>query len=304
MPISILLAKRPKKRGADSVETRASYVLIGAFSVLSILAGLAFLIWLAKVQLDKTYSYYDILFDTVAGLALASPVQFNGVDVGKVTAIDLDRDDPGRVRVRIELISATPVRQGTEATLQAQGVTGVSVVSLAGGEPDAARLPILPPNVVPMIPSKPSAVQDLLEGAPDLLAEAIALLKDIKEFTTEENRAAIASILNHVDEASANLNTAITDFSVMTEDVSTAVDQIKDFTTRLDGFGDSADTVMATAVQTMQDIDTLANETTPQVSSLAAEVSRLIGQLSDLTARIERDPAQFLLGSQTPEYTR
>ena len=300
------------------METRASYVLIGAFTVLSILAGLGFFIWLAKVQLDRTYSHYDILFDTVAGLALASPVQFNGVDVGKVTAIDLDRDDPGRVRVRIELISATPVRQGTEATLQSQGVTGVSVVSLAGGEPDAERLPIVLPNDVPMIPSKPSAVQDLLEGAPDLLAEAIALLKDIKEFTTEENRAAIANILNNVDSATANLDTAITDFSAMSDDVGTAVDQIKDFTTRLDALSDTADDAIATAVRTMDNadgaistavrtmnnIDGLTTDVTPLVSTLANEISRLIGDLSSLTAQIERDPARFLLGSQTPEYTR
>jgi phospholipid/cholesterol/gamma-HCH transport system substrate-binding protein len=286
------------------METRASYVLIGAFTVLGILAGLAFFIWLAKVQLDKTYSHYDILFDTVAGLALASPVQFNGVDVGKVTAIDLDRDDPGRVRVRIEVVSATPVRQGTEATLQAQGVTGVSVVSLAGGAPDADRLPIVSPNDVPMIPSKPSAVQDLLQGAPDLLAEAIALLKDIQAFTTPENRIAIASILQNVDAATANLNTAIGDFSEVSVDIGAAVDQITTFTTRLDSFGDQADQVMTTAVRTMDGIDGLSGEVTPRIATLASEVSRLIGDLTDLTSRIERDPAQFLLGSQTPEYTR
>jgi phospholipid/cholesterol/gamma-HCH transport system substrate-binding protein len=286
------------------METRASYVLIGAFSVLGILAGLAFFIWLAKVQLDKTYSHYDILFDTVAGLALASPVQFNGVDVGKVTAIDLDRDDPGRVRVRIEVVSATPVRQGTEATLQAQGVTGVSVVSLAGGAPDADRLPIVSPNDVPMIPSKPSAVQDLLQGAPDLLAEAIALLKDIQAFTTPENRIAIASILQNVDAATANLNTAIGDFSAVSVDIGAAVDQITTFTTRLDSFGDQADQVMTTAIRTMDGIDGLSGEVTPRIATLASEVSRLIGDLTDLTSRIERDPAQFLLGSQTPEYTR
>lgn len=286
------------------METRASYVLIGAFTVLSILAGLAFLIWLAKVQLDRNYAYYDVLFDTVAGLALASPVQFNGVDVGKVTAIDLDRDDPGRVRVRIELISATPVRQGTEATLESQGVTGVSIVSLAGGQPDAERLRIVEPNDVPMIPSKPSAVQDLLQGAPDLLAEAIALLKDIKEFTTEDNRTAISNILNNVDSATANLNTAINDFSAMSGDVGTAVDQIKDFTTRLETLSDNADGAIATAVRTMDNFDGLTNELTPLVSTLANEISRLIGDLSNLTAQIERDPTRFLLGSQTPEYTR
>ena len=112
------------------METRANYVLIGLATVIAILAGLGFFLWLAKVQIDRTYAQYDILFDTAAGLGKAAPVRFNGVDVGQVLSIDLDRSRPELVRVRIEVAAGTPVRQGTEATLQSQGVTGVSFVSL------------------------------------------------------------------------------------------------------------------------------------------------------------------------------
>jgi phospholipid/cholesterol/gamma-HCH transport system substrate-binding protein len=119
------------------METRARYILVGIFTLLSLVAALGFILWLAKVQIDRTYAQYDIVFDTVAGLGQASAVQYNGVDVGKVLNIALDRFDPSLVRVRIEIYASTPIRQDTMATLASMGVTGVSFVALAGGIADA-----------------------------------------------------------------------------------------------------------------------------------------------------------------------
>lgn len=117
------------------METKARFVLIGALTVFGLLATLGFILWLAKVQIDRTYTQYDILFDTVAGLSQSSAVRYNGVDVGKVLAIALDRADPALVRVRVEIFASTPVRADTMATLAGQGVTGVSFVALEGGVP-------------------------------------------------------------------------------------------------------------------------------------------------------------------------
>ena len=69
-------------------------MLVGLFTVLCLLAGLGFTLWLAKVQINRTFTQYDMVFDTVAGLSQASAVQYNGVDVGKVLTIELDRADP------------------------------------------------------------------------------------------------------------------------------------------------------------------------------------------------------------------
>jgi phospholipid/cholesterol/gamma-HCH transport system substrate-binding protein len=44
-------------------------------------------------------------------------VRYNGVDVGQVLSIGLDPDDPGEVRVRIEVGAETPVKTDTTASL-------------------------------------------------------------------------------------------------------------------------------------------------------------------------------------------
>jgi phospholipid/cholesterol/gamma-HCH transport system substrate-binding protein len=286
------------------METRANYVLIGLASLIAILAGLGFFLWLAKVQIDRTYARYDILFDTAAGLGKAAPVRFNGVDVGQVLAIDLDRSRPELVRVSIEVAAGTPVRQGTEATLQSQGVTGVSFVSLEGGKQDAPRLEIDADAGVAIIPSKPSVVQDLIDNAPELLTEATSVLRDLRTFTTDDNRQAVASILRNMDSASARLDTAITDVTRISKDVAEAVQQIAEFSHRLDSVADNANSVLATANSTLEGFQAFSAQGLPRITSTASEAERLIASLRRLSAQIERDPARFFLGNRTPEYTR
>ncbi|MDT8855435.1 MlaD family protein [Paracoccaceae bacterium Fryx2] len=286
------------------METRANYVLIGAFTVFAMLAGLGFFLWLAKVQVDRTYTQYDILFDSVAGLAVAAPVRLNGVDVGEVRGIALDSSNSGRVRVRIEVAAATPVRQGTQATLASQGVTGVAFIGLEGGAADAPRYDIDPETGVALIPSKTTVVQGLIEDAPDLLREAISLLRDLGQFTGPENREKVANILTNVEVATGRLDEALTDLATTSDSFVTGVDQISSFATRLDGVAAKADTALVTANRTLQGLDSFTREGLPRITALSTEAGRLVAALASLTARIERDPARFLLGNRAPEYTR
>ena len=322
------------------METRARFILIGLFTLLGVIATLGFLLWLAKVQVDRSYAQYDILFPSVDGLGQASPVRYNGVDVGQVLSIGLDEQDASMVRVRIEIFSTTPVRADTKAQVASQGVTGVSYVSLAGGSPDAPRLEILPPDEVPIIPSERSAVQALTADAPDLLAEALALLKDVSTFTGPENREAVRRILGNADESMANI-------AKITKDAAEASGQITAFTARLDGLADEFEEVAQAAETSLTNVDAVLAEARgtftranaviddrvppmmdqiaaavrgieqsvssfrgfatnglPQFTTLANDARGLVSNLNSLTAQISRDPARFFLGNQTPDYRR
>lgn len=290
------------------METKANYVLIGVFTLLAIVAGFGFFLWMAKVQIDRTYTQYDVVFDEVSGLGQSSAVTFNGVNVGKVLTIALDSVDPTKVRVRIEVAASTPVRQGTQAMLSSQGVTGVAYVGLEGGGVAAPRLEVDPATGVAEIPSKASVVQGLLAGAPDLLDKAISVLDDMGRFSTQENADHIARILANLDQASGRLNAMMDDLSKASASFSTTADKISDFATRLNGVADTADATLSDARKSLADLDRFAARDLPlitkQVTGLSQQASRLIADLSSLTARIQRDPARFFLGNRTPEYTR
>ena len=113
------------------METRANYLLVGLFVILFALGFLGFVIWLAKVQIDTTFAYYDIVYrGSVTGLKEGSPVRFSGVRVGQAVTVRLDPADPSQVRITIEVDRLTPVRSDTEASLEFEGLTeGVSPIT-------------------------------------------------------------------------------------------------------------------------------------------------------------------------------
>ena len=158
------------------METRANFVVIGALTLLTILAGLGFFVWLAQFQVNRQFDHYDVLFDNVSGLSPASDVLFNGLTVGKVTSIELSDKHPGKVSVRIEVAARTPITDDTTAQLAAQGVTGVSYVSLTSGREDAPLLKRAD-GEVPEIIAKRSLIEALSQDAPELVAQSIQLVR-------------------------------------------------------------------------------------------------------------------------------
>ncbi len=69
------------------MEIKARYVLIGLFTLASIVAGFAFVYWLQTTGgLGKRTSYEVRFHNTVSGLLTGSAVLFNGIRVGEVTA--------------------------------------------------------------------------------------------------------------------------------------------------------------------------------------------------------------------------
>ncbi len=301
------------------METRARYILVGAFTLLSLVAALGFILWLAKVQIDRTFAQYDILFDNVSGLGQGSPVYYNGIDVGDVLNIAMDLENPTLVRVRIEIYASTPVRMDTMATLASQGVTGVSYVALEGGSPQSERLEVIPPNIVAVIPSKPSVVQGLITDAPDLLAEAIALMRDIRGFTTEENTKAIASILKNVESATARIDTMATRTETVMISAEATLARLDAVLIEAKTTFESGNSVIEQDLpalvadlrsaardigQTAAGLEEFARTGLPAFGALASEARGVVAGIGALAERIGNDPGRFLLGTQTPAYRR
>jgi phospholipid/cholesterol/gamma-HCH transport system substrate-binding protein len=291
------------------METRARFVLIGLFTILGFLGALGFVLWLAKVQLDRTYAQYDILFNTVAGLSRTGSVRYNGIEVGKVLALAQDRDDPALVRVRIEIYASTPVRADTIATLASQGVTGVSYIALEGGSAGAERVLPVPPADVPVIRSEMSVVQDLMISGPDLLADVAALIADVRAFTTPQNRDAVASILANLELASGRIdaiaNRIETAIAAAEKGIASADGLIAGDIPALVADARAALTATSGAMEAVRgaaqgDLSKIAGE----ASAAIREASAAIATFDALGRQISSDPGRFLLGNETPNYRR
>ena len=253
------------------METKANYVLIGLFTLAGLFGALGLLLWFAKVEVDRQYSYFDILFEDVSGLGSASDVRYNGLPVGQVVDLGLDDDDSSQVRVRIEISADTPVNTETVAKLQSQGVTGVSFVGLSGGSETSTPL-----ASGALIPSERTALQSVFEGAPVLLDRAVTLLENVNEVFDAQNRDAVAATIENLASASARMDTVLSDFESLSVDLGAAAREIATFTDRLDTLSDTAETTLTTATGTLETatatIATIDDFTTTNLVPLAEDL--------------------------------
>ncbi|WP_298936323.1 MlaD family protein [uncultured Ruegeria sp.] len=236
------------------METRANYILIGAFTLAGILGAFGFFLWLAKFEVTRQYAYYDVLFDNVSGLSAAGGVNYNGLPVGQVISLNLDNDDPSKVRVRIEVDADIPITSETIAQLQSLGVTGVGYVELTGGSATAERL-----AQDSVIKSKRSTIQSLFEGAPKVLDEAVTLLESLNKVVDDKNREAVSSILDNLASATGKLDKTLTSFESVASDVGQVAKDIGEFSKRLDPLLDTAETTLRTGTDTLKSVKTASD---------------------------------------------
>ena len=155
------------------METRAPFVVVGAFVLAAILAVFGFVYWLNNAGGIGKRETYNVVFDgSVPGLLVGTAVLFNGIRVGEVTALDLVADQPHDVRATIAVAEHTPVRADTKVSLDFQGLTGVPVVALEGGrEADA------PPVQGDLVAEK-GAGQSMTQAARDALRKVDSVLSE------------------------------------------------------------------------------------------------------------------------------
>jgi len=160
------------------METRARYVLIGAFALVCLFSGFAFVYWVKTLGGFGERAVYAIRFEQpVSGLVPGANVLFNGIRAGTVTRIDLDPNEPKRVTVTISLETGVPVRADTQVDITYQGFTGAAAVALKGGSPEAPRL-TPKDGQPPMLIAGPDVGLGLTESARETLRHVDTILND------------------------------------------------------------------------------------------------------------------------------
>jgi phospholipid/cholesterol/gamma-HCH transport system substrate-binding protein len=326
------------------METRSNHLLVGSVVMAVIIALLGFVIWISQASGNQDKSY-DIFFkQAVDGLAKGSAVTFSGVPVGQVESINLEPATPEFVRVRIKVSNETPVLVGTAATIKAVGFTGVSQIQLdppergpnqrasAGREivcPEGENRRSLCPYDVPVIPTKPGGIAQLLSSAPELLERVSTLTLRLTELLSDRNQESIASILGNVQEISRNLAERSDEIAATMAEARIAIRQAG---AAADEFGQLADTsdallqrdarpliadlrkTVRAAEGSMQNLDALlgdarpgvqafSKQTIPEVGQLVRDLREVSSSLSVVSQRLETGGALGVIsGPSLPTY--
>jgi phospholipid/cholesterol/gamma-HCH transport system substrate-binding protein len=158
------------------METRAPFVVVGAFVLAAIAAVFGFVYWLHNTGGLGPRATYHVQFDgSVPGLLVGAAVLFNGIRVGEVTDLGLASNNPRRVNAAISVASTTPVRADTKVGLEFQGLTGVPVIALEGGTLATNS------GEVPALIAEPGAGRSMTQAARDALRRVDTVLAENSE---------------------------------------------------------------------------------------------------------------------------
>ncbi len=271
------------------METRSNNVLVGAVALLLLAALAAFIIWLVRLNAGDQKEY-DIFFkQSVDGLANGSAVTFSGVPAGQVTLIELWKTDPEFVRVRITLNKSVPILQGTTATIQGS-FTGVSKIQLDGARRNAPPITCevtACPEGVPVIPTKPGALGQILNNAPLLLERLATLTERLTLLLSDENQASISGILANTER--------------LTDNVADASPQLERTMAEMQATLRQANMSLAAFESTMKSTDALLSRDGSSLATQLRETLKSAKQAADSLAMMVTDvrPAARQLSEST-----
>lgn len=298
------------------METKVSPTLVGAF-VLGLGAVLiAAVLWLASggAWQQKVTLYHAIEDESVAGLNLNAPVKFNGVDVGKVQRIALDRQNPERVVLTLAIEEGTPVKTDAVAVLKTQGLTGIAYVELSGGTRSAPLLLPRVPGELAVIRTKASLSARLENVLTAVLARLDSTSRHIDAVLSPANQAAFTASLENIAALSHTLaargptiDASLASAARLLDQGARAGEQLGPVLARI---GQSAQAVEAmasqaglastaagqTLVQVGNEVRHLSTDTVPEFQRLLAELSALSMSLRRLSEQTEHNPSGLLFG--------
>lgn len=318
------------------METRSNHVLVGAVTLILLAAIIAAAFWFSRIS-DGQNKEYDIFFkQSVNGLAKGSSVNYSGVPSGQVEKIELWKRDPGFVKVRISVKEGTPVLQGTTATIAGVGFTGVSEIVLDGAVKGAPPIqcptnnPLaVCPDGVPVIPTKPGALGELLNNAPQLLERLSTLTERLTELLNDKNQQSIAGILANVERISSSLadrspeiSATLAEARIAVQRTGVAAEQIGKLAATTDSLlTDEGKPLMADLRKSVQSatrsIDTLdktiaeaqpgvrafSNQTMPEVNQLVRDLREMSRAFRGVAEKLDQQGAGSLVGSpKLPDY--
>lgn len=303
------------------METKANYVLIGAFTLLASVALLLFALWAAKYSSEKDWQNYAVIFnEPVTGLSEGSSVQYNGISVGTVETLRLAPEDPRRVIATLRVQSDAPVKTDTRAKMSQSGITGPPFIQLTGGTPNAPKLVAVDRREIPVIRTEASALQNIADTANRLVAR-------LDQVLSEQNIKRVSNTLANIESLTGSLASQREDLRLIIADargssaelkstLTTADDVVKDvdreLANKLPALVGKLDSTLsklesaATGANSIVNenraaISSFTNEGLSQVGPTLTELRALTRDLRQVTDKLEGGAAGYLLGRDAPK---
>ncbi len=275
------------------MEREAKYAVVGLFALTAIALAVGFVWWYSDASDRREYARYEIhFFGSVSGLAQGSPVRYLGVDVGRVERLQVDPDNPRRVKSMVEIDAATPISGATEARLGLLGLTGLLYIDLREDPRRVASTPLVQGDRYPVIRSRKGDIEAFLERLPDAIGRAAKVMERVERLLDDENIETVKVALANVQRATDELPALARNASATAAEIRRTSIEVAELSRRISGLVDDSRPDLDATLQSVRS----ASE---KLSGTAASLERIIagneGQLSRLAGSGGGDLRQLLI---------
>lgn len=305
------------------MEPRAHHVLIGLFTLVFLASALVFALWLGKTSADREYAWYEVIFNRgVSGLSEGSPVKYSGIEVGDVSELRLDPEDPRNVRALIRVYRDVPIKEDTRAGLALTNITGSMSIELKGGTPDSRTLKG-DRDSPPSIRAEQSTFSTLMSTSEELFAKLDEVLSNANAMISPENASNLTRSLENIEamtvgllEQREELSRLVTGFDQLSGQTEASLETFRRFgltaNSLLDNEGRQLFTTAQSAMNSLDASTARLNELTArnegaldqgmqsaaELAPAMRELRNTLRSLNSVIYRFEDDPAGLVLGRE------
>ncbi|MBB5755054.1 MlaD family protein [Prosthecomicrobium pneumaticum] len=279
------------------METRANYATIGLFTLAVVAMCFGFVYWLARYDESGARREIRVLIPgSVTGLAVGGQVLFNGIRIGEVSRLRVNPDNPAEVEAIASVVPDAPVKEDTQATLGAQGLTGLAYIEFRGGSADEPNLLASPET--PTIVADGSGLQDLIQQAQEVVKKVddavgrVDSLLDTAAPTVQQSLENVRTFTGALAENADGVSTLMDNIGNLSKEVGA-------MSGRLSGAVDRANAILdAVDPATVRDAVADARSTIGNANTFMANLTEKKGDIDDIVANA-RDIAQKVNAATT-----
>lgn len=258
------------------METRANYAIVGLFTLAVMLSAFGFVYWMAQYGgASEAVRLVVRIPGSANGLSIGSPVRFNGIAIGTVRGLAIDRESPNFVIAQTDVSADAPIYTDTRAALEIQGLTGSAFIELQGGTPSNENILLraIRDETIAEIQADPSGVTNLLATADEILQRANRVVGEIEGFI-QDARTPLTETLKNTETFTAALRDNADGIDDFLKSVGNLSEVVKSLSGRIESALGSAENLI-NAIDPEKIDRILAN-----VDTVTAEVAAASGNIT------------------------
>jgi phospholipid/cholesterol/gamma-HCH transport system substrate-binding protein len=290
------------------MEYRVKYTIVGIFVIFLTIAVIIAGYWLSEGRHNKQYRDYIIYTnESVDGMSDQAPVKFNGVTVGYVDSLSINPSNMQQVRLRVRIEKHIPITKATIASTKAQGITGMTFISLRTTDHNSPLLEVAPGEQFPVIASERSLYVQLSDVAGQVTKNLDNIGKKVSKIFSEENIKAFEDSLQNIRKITAVIAKNQAEIEKILKTSSVFFDNAANSSKRFPEITDELSVaikdlrVMArnfstTATTARNAVNTLSDQALPELLNVLRRVDTIAEHVDSITRDMKANPAIIVRG--------